>query len=518
MVEGQDRRSQEDVIPRAGGFREVWSQAWPNVVTMSSFTVMQFVDALMVGQLGPLQLAAQGNGGVWSFTIIAFVFGLLTLVNTFTAQNLGAGTPKLGPRYAWAGCWIAAGVWVVVLLPAAFLMPALFDAFGHSAELVEMEASYGGILLIGGIFILSGKSLHHFFFGLHRPKVITVTALIANVVNVCVTYFLVFGEDGLSWLGVPGIPGIPALGIVGAAIGTVCGGFVELAIPAAIFLGPKLNRELCTRAAWRPRWREIVDLFRVGWPASIQMGNEIICWAALVTVLVGRFGEEHMSAGWAAIRYMHVSFMPAVGFSIATTALVGRYVGAGDPTTAVARARLSLWLAVGYMLACGVIFMVFRYPLIALFISDQGADVDPAQVERVVQIGAAVMIAAAVFQVFDAIGIIYNGALRGAGDTIWPGVITVVFSWAFMVLGGWLMTVVFPDLESIGPWIAAGVYLGVLGITLAIRFERGRWRSISLLDKAEEGVRIPGVVGPGPPPLSAVGSIRDELDGVRQPD
>ena len=123
------------------------------------------------------------------------------------------------------------------------------------------------------------------------------------------------------------------------------------------------------------------------------------------------------------------------------------------------------------------------------------------------------MIAAAVFQVFDAIGIIYNGALRGAGDTIWPGVITVVFSWAFMVLGGWLMTVVFPDLESIGPWIAAGVYLGVLGITLAIRFERGRWRSISLLGKAEEGVRIPGVVGPGPPPLSAVGSIRDELDG-----
>ena len=507
----------QDRVAAFGGLREVWTQAWPNVVTMSSFTIMQFVDALMVGQLGPLQLAAQGNGGVWSFTIIAFVFGLLTLVNTFTAQNLGAGTPRVGPRYAWAGSWIAMGVWVLVLLPCAFLMPVLFRSFGHGAELVQMESSYGGILMLGAIFLLTGKSLHHFFFGLHRPKVITVTALVANVVNVGMTYILVFGEDGLPWLGIPGIPGVPAMGVTGAAIGTVCGGFVELAIPAAIFLGPKLNRELGTRSSWRPRWKEITDLFRVGWPASLQMGNEIICWAVLVTVLVGLFGTDHMSAGWAAIRYMHVSFMPAIGFSIATTALVGRYIGSGDPDTAVARARLSLMLAVGYMVACGVIFMVFRYPLIGLFISADAEAIEQIQVERVIQIGATVMIASAVFQVFDAVGIIYNGALRGAGDTIWPGVITVLYSWAFMVLGGWLMAVVFPGLESIGPWIAASVYLGVLGVTLAIRFERGRWRSIKLVAGPEGALKSVGVPGPAPPPLSAAGSIRDEVEGFTSP-
>jgi MATE family multidrug resistance protein len=257
----------------------------------------------------------------------------------------------------------------------------------------------------------------------------------------------------------------------------------------------------------------MLDLLRVGWPASLQMGNEIICWSILVTVLVGRFGVDHMSAGWAAIRYMHVSFMPAIGFSIATTALVGRYVGAGDPDTAVARARLALLLAVAYMVLCGVVFLVFRYPLIRLFISGEATEVE--QIEKVVRIGAAVMIASAIYQVFDAIGIIYNGALRGAGDTVWPGVVTVLYSWGFMVLGGWMMTVVFPDLESIGPWIAAAVYLVVLGVTLALRFERGRWRSIRLVEGA---VGAPGMPGPSPPALSAVGSVVDEVEGLTRTD
>ena len=101
MTRGQEK------MAAPGALREVWSQSWPTVVTMSSFTVMQFVDALMVGQLGPLELAAQGNGGVWSFTIIAFVFGLLTLVNTFVATAPRSGEPAQrsgrsmpGPRHA----------------------------------------------------------------------------------------------------------------------------------------------------------------------------------------------------------------------------------------------------------------------------------------------------------------------------------------------------------------------------------------------------------------------------------
>ena len=55
--------------PGRSGIREVWSQAWPTVATMTSYTVMGFVDALMVARLGPLEVAAQGNGGIVSGNI-----------------------------------------------------------------------------------------------------------------------------------------------------------------------------------------------------------------------------------------------------------------------------------------------------------------------------------------------------------------------------------------------------------------------------------------------------------------
>ena len=97
--------------------REVWSIAWPTVLTMASYTVMQFVDSLMVSRVGALEVAAQGNGGVWSFAIVAFLFGILTMVNTFVSQNVGAGRPHQAARFGWAGLWFALLAWLFILLP-----------------------------------------------------------------------------------------------------------------------------------------------------------------------------------------------------------------------------------------------------------------------------------------------------------------------------------------------------------------------------------------------------------------
>ena len=91
------------------------------------------------------------------------------------------------------------------------------------------------------------------------------------------------------------------------------------------------------------------------------------------------------------------------------------------------------------------------------------------------------MICAAVFQTMDAFGITYTGALRGAGDTVWPGLVTIVYSWVFIVAGGWSIAVLWPGLESVGPWIAAAFYVLIFGVTMWWRFESGRWRKIRLL-------------------------------------
>jgi len=467
--------------------REVWAIAWPTVLTMTSFTVMQFFDKLMVGQVGPLEVAAQGNAGIWSFTPIAIAYGIITIVNTFVAQNLGAGRPREAPRYAWSAAWVALTIYVLAFVPLSFFLPQIFRAM-HVGErivelerLIELESAYARILLLGGLFTMLSRSLHQYFFGLHRPKVATVSAIIGNATNVVGNFILIFGEAGLPSLGLPGIPGVPAMGLTGAAIATVIGTVVELSVPLLVFFGPKMNAELGTRASWKPDGKAIKDLFRVGWPGSLMTGNELICWAIFMTVLVGRFGEQHMAAGWIALGYMHLSFMPAVGFSVAATSLVGRYMGAGQPDLARRRAHLCLRMAVSYMTLCAIIFLLFRHALIGLFVG--GAQTTPELEAEIIAIGARLLICAALFQTADSVGIVYIGALRGAGDTVWPGVLATVLSWTVIVGLGWFLAARLPELESVGPWIAASLYIIALGIAMAVRFERGKWRDIKLVDR-----------------------------------
>lgn len=496
--------------------REVCALAWPTVLTMTSYTIMHFVDRLMVGRVGPLEVAAQGNGGIWAFTPISILLGVVTMINTFVSQNLGAGTPERGARFAWNGLWLSVIFWLVVLIPMAFGIEGLFARMYDPAridrldEMLPMQTSYAQILLWGAVITLGARAISQFFYGLHRPMVVTWSTIAGNIVNVLANFVLIFGERGLPELGLPGIPGTPALGVTGAAIGTVIGTSVEFVLPMIVFLGPKLSRELRTRADWRPDFAAMRSLLRLGWPNAAQYGNELICWSIFMTVLVGMFGTNHLAAGWIALAFMHLSFMPAIGFSVAATSLVGRYIGAGRPDLAAQRARIAVGVAVVYMTTCAILFVVFRHALVGLFIS---ADTDPAMAAEVARIGAMLLICAAVFQTFDAFGLVYSGALRGAGDTVFPGMLVMVLSWLLIVGGGWLAIALAPGLESLGPWIAAAIYISVTGVALAVRFESGRWKRIRLIPvpgaaaavtttAVEPGAPVPALVGAadaGPP-------------------
>jgi len=463
--------------------REVWTIAWPTVLTMTSYTVMQFFDKLMVGQVGPVELAAQSNGGIWSFALLAFALGILTVVNTYVSQNLGAGTPENGPKYAWGAFWLGLAIWACAIIPYGLFIPHLFhdvfprlfaDMAGHSAALTRMETGYAQILVFGSLPLMLGRGVNQFFFGLHRPRVVTVGAIAGNVTNIVGNYLFIFGEQGIPNWGIPGVPGVPALGVYGAAIGTVMGTAMEFLIPLAVMLGPKMNRELRTRAAWRPDLKPIRDLLRIGWPAAIQWGNELICWAIFMAVLVGGFGDDHMTACGIAFGYMHLSFMPAVGLSVAVNSLVGKYIGAGKPDVAVARAHLCLAMAMTYMTICAAVFVLFRGALIRFFLG--GADLDAAQAQHIIDIGSKLLICTAVFQTADAFGIIYTGALRGAGDTRWPLYTKIISTWGtrlplvYMFLG--------LGLGLTGIWMAMGTDFLLQSLLALWRFRGGKWKTM----------------------------------------
>ena len=473
-------RATDDAHP----VREVWSIAWPTVLTMGSYTVMQFADAVMVAQVGPLEVGAQGNGGVWSWAIIFSVVGVLSLVNTFVSQAIGAGRPHEVARYGWAGLWLGLAAWVALILPAGLLIPKAFALMGHSARTTELESEYARILLLGGFVTVVGKAMSNFFFGIQRPRVITAAAIAGNAVNVVLNWALIFGDRGIPAWGLPGVPGLQPMGVAGAALATVIGTAVEASIPLAIFLGRRMDAEFGIRRLWRPDPDAARDLVRLGAPAAMQQGSEIVTWAIFMSVLVGSFGDVALAAGWATLRYMHLSFMPAVGFSIAATSLVGRHMGAGRPDLAASRARVALAIAVAYMGFWGLLMLAFRTPMVAVFA--EGANTSPEVAAETVAIGAKLMVAAAVFQAFDAVGIVLIGALRGAGDTLWPGVMTIILSWSVIVGGGWALVRFAPGLGPLGPWIAASAYIALFAGILGWRWHRGAWRTLRVLETPEE--------------------------------
>lgn len=452
---------------------EMVKLAAPTVATMLSYTVMQFTDAYMVSLIRPADpayLAAQGNGGIWAFVPASAMLGLTGVVNTYVSQNLGAGRPERGPAYAWNALWLSVGAWVGVILPLAALLPWIFARMGHDARMVELESSYARVLMCGLILTLATRGMAQFFYGLHRPRIVFVAAVVGNLTNL-----------GLNWVFIYGNLGCPALGITGSALATVIATGVELTLPLGLFLSRGYHERYGTRGAWRPSLAHVRDIARMGWPQGMMFGNEIVCWAIFMASYAGQFGAAQNAASWISLRYMQLSFMPAVGISFACTAMVGRALGARRVDLASRRARQGVMLSMMYMGACALAFLLFRERMIGVFLPEEHVATERALAVRV---GGQIMIVAAVFQLFDGLGITLIGVLRGAGDTVWPGVLTIVLAWTCIVLGGGVVVRVWPAGGALGPWLAAGAYIILLGMGLLYRFASGRWREKHVLEES----------------------------------
>ncbi len=176
-----------------------------------------------------------------------------------------------------------------------------------------------------------------------------------------------------------------------------------------------------------------------------------------------------MAATQAFVMLLSLSFMQAIGISIGAATLVGRSIGAGELAAASRSFRSALLL--GAILASGVavLFVTLPGPLLRIFTDDAS----------VVKLGIPLLAMGALFQFFDAGGIIAEGALRGAGDTRWPFLVHSALGWGFFVPGAYLLGIVLEG-GLTGAWLAGTVYVVLLASLLVWRFRSGAWRQIEI--------------------------------------
>ena len=434
----------------------------PMVISTISFTVMQFVDRFMVSRLGTNELAAILPAGFVSFIPGAFAIGVATAVTTFVSQSLGRGEKKDCSNYCWQAMYMGLAYFAVVIAVVWPTAPLIFKMMGHEQAVAELEVIYLRIMLYAQFLAVFIWGSSQFFMGIHRPIITMYAALCGQVVNVAANYVLIFGKFGF-----------PAMGIAGAAWGTLIGIVVGAVIRMAMFLGGDINSEFKSRQMARLDFGRMCDLLKVGVPAGFELMLNVALWGTVLFWLVGGFGKEAMAATSAVLACTNVSVMPIVGVKIALSAATGKVIGAGRKEAAVKQTQVCLRVALVYVGLIGICFFVFREAIMMFWSSD----------DKVIETGAKILVLAVVYQIFQAVRTVYSGLLRGAGDTLWPAVVSALAAVVILGLGGILIVEFLPVLGAFGPWIAATVSIIAVGLANRWRFKSNSWMQIDLFKR-----------------------------------
>ncbi|MBN2183229.1 MAG: MATE family efflux transporter [Sedimentisphaerales bacterium] len=443
--------------------------AAPMIVTTISFTIMQFVDRYMVSLLGTNELAAILPSGFVSFLPGAFAIGSLTSLNTFVSQSLGRGDRKDCSNYFWQSLYMGFMYFLLVLVimwPAA---PWIFKILGQPEEVRGLEVIYLRIILYANLVAVVNWSSNQFFMGIHKPIITMYASVCGQIVNVTFNYLLIFGKFGF-----------PEMGIAGAGWGTFIGMAVAGGINIFVFLGGNINSIFQTRHTLNINPGKMWDLLKVGLPAGFGLMVNVALWGVILFGLVGKFGKEALAATSAVLSYTSLAIMPVVGIGTALTAFVGKMIGKGRKDLTVRQTGMCVRIALIYMTIVGICYFIFRDTMMALW-SDE---------EKVIEIGTRILACAAVYQIFHAVGVIYSGSLRGAGDTVWLAFISAACALLILGIGGLLVTIFLPSLNVVGPWIFATLSIVTVGLANRWRFRSKRWMSIDLFKRRSADVPV----------------------------
>ncbi|MDD5190752.1 MAG: MATE family efflux transporter, partial [Dehalococcoidales bacterium] len=260
----------------------------------------------------------------------------------------------------------------------------------------------------------------------------------------------------------------PPLGVKGAAIARAASSFIGASIVVTLLVKGRGPLKYDLKTAHQFDLEVFKRIFRIGFPAFLdaaQMRGAM----SVYQIIISSLGTTVYAAHALTMRVEEFAFMPSFGFSVATTALVGQFLGAKRPDLAEKSAKTAAKYCVISMVVLGVVTFLFGGRLLALFISDP----------EVLKLGALGLRIWAFAMPGMAINNVLSGGLRGAGDTKWVLYLSTMGMWTVRVGGGALMVYVF-QLGAPGAWAGAIADQTVRAFIIWLRFRTGRWKEIKI--------------------------------------
>ncbi len=427
--------------------RSIFQLVWPATVESVLQMGVGLVNTAMVGHLSALAIGAVGLCNRATMIAWALFQGIATGATVLVAQSIGAGDRTKARTVAVQGLMF--GSISVFILGAVFALWAepILKVFGPDPVLLAAATGYLRIVVIGvpaqGIMMASGAAMR----GSGDTRTPMVVAALVNVINICLSWTLIYGHLGF-----------PAIGINGAAIATAIAQWLG-AILALFSLTTRSSRlGLTIRGPWRFSRDELGQMLTIGMPAS----GESLFWQSaqiILTFFITGFGTTALAAHQLGLQAESLSYMPTAGFSIAATALVGQAIGARNPHLAARATRELAMLAAGITVITGGALFIFPKQILTALTNDM----------EVVALGALYLQLMATVQIPQNLSGVLGGALRGSGDTRAPMYVAAIGLWGIRLPLAYFLAFVM-KMEIAGVWIAMTVDLFVRFVIIAVRY------------------------------------------------
>ncbi|MDB2357421.1 MATE family efflux transporter [Gammaproteobacteria bacterium] len=445
-------------IPR--GSMGVWTLAWPSIITNLFYATSSIVAIKIVGDLGPDAIAAAVTGQRVTFILQAVLTGVLAGSTALIARNWGADD-KLE-----AGIFITRTVQLVLLL--SLISSALIWQFAE--PLVKFFGLKGQALILSELY-LRAISPFYVAFGCGLALITALRAvgdvktplIIGFIMNLFAIFFMLVFVNG--WLG------FPNYGVVGAAYGNG----VSFIIGASLLIVCWLSNQLPVKyfSIFNLDIERVKQIFNVGLPAAIE---QIIFQIGITAflILVAYYGTEAYAAYGIGVQILSFSFVIGFGFSIAGATLVGQHLGAKNKDQARRAGWGAMRLSIISMTFFGIIIILLAEPL-ARFMIDN---------DEVVRLTVIFIWLLGSMQPLMAIEFSLGGALRGAGDTKTPLVITLTCLLFIRVFLAVIFFLLDARIEIIFSTLVADYV--VKGVLYVARFKSDKWMNVLKPKEADQ--------------------------------
>ena len=430
--------------------------AYPVMIGMLGHTFVQFVDNVMVGQLGTAELAAISLGNSFVFIGMSIGIGFSQAITPLIAEADGAKKDK-DISGIFEHSFLICIILGFVLFLLVFLNRNLLYSMNQPVEVVELASPYLFWVSFSLISIVTFQSFRQFADGLSFTRAAMYSTLVGNTINVILNFVLIFG----FWI-------FPKLGVEGAAIGTLISRLCMLTfIIFYLKLHKKLSKYIKRFFPTKVEIERVKKILYLGLPSALHSFFEVAFFISAVW-MSGFIGKNSQAANQIALNLSSMTYMVALGVGVAAMIRVGNQRGMMNfrKLREVAISTLLLIIIIDFFFC--LIFLIFN-DLLPLLYLDPSDPSNLNDVNEVLTIASKLLIVAGVFQLFDGIQAVVLGALRGMQDVNKPAII-IFFSYGILGFPISYFLGFHTSLAIVGIWIGLLSGLFFSSLFLFLRF------------------------------------------------